>query len=64
MNKPISITIKETRERIISALNDSNLPPCILEGIIAPIAQQITQAARAEAACAEQAMNEEESENG
>lgn len=64
MNKPISITIKETRERIISALNASNLPPCILEGIIAPIAQQITQAARAEAERAEQAMNEEESENG
>lgn len=64
MNKPISITIKETRERIVSAINDSNLPPCILEGIIAPIAQQITQAARAEAARAEQAMNEEESENG
>lgn len=64
MNKPISITIKETRERIISALNDSNLPPCILEGIIAPIAQQITQAARAEAERAEQAMNKEESEDG
>lgn len=64
MNKPISITIKETRERIISALNDSNLPPCILEGIISPIAQQITQAAMAEAAHAEQAMNEEASENG
>lgn len=58
MNKPISITIKETRERIISALNDSNLPPCILEGIIVPIAQQITQAAAAEVEQAEKNMTE------
>lgn len=60
MNKPISITIKETRERIISALNDSNLPPCILDGIIAPIAQQIAQAAQAEIAQAEQEYKKEE----
>lgn len=59
MNKPISITIKETRERIISALNDSNLPPCILECIIAPIAQQITQAAVAEVEQAEKQMTEQ-----
>lgn len=35
-----------------------------LGGDHAPIAQQITQAAMAEAAHAEQAMNEEASENG
>ena len=64
MNKHISLTIKETRQRIIAALNESGLPPCVLEGIISPIAMEITQAARAEAARAEQAMNEEESENG
>ncbi len=59
MNKPISITIKETRERIVSAINGSNLPPCILEGIIAPIAQQITQAAAAEVEQAEKQMTEQ-----
>lgn len=59
MAKPISITIKETRERIIAALNESALPPCILEGIIAPIAQQITQAAAAEVEQAERQMTEQ-----
>lgn len=59
MTKPISITIKETRERIIAALNESGLPPCILEGIIAPIAQQITQVAAAEVEQAERQMTEQ-----
>lgn len=61
--KPIALTIKETRARIVAALNESGLPPCILEGIIAPIAHEITQAARAEAANAERTMNEEVQEN-
>lgn len=64
MNKSIALRIKETRGRIISALNESALPPCILEGIIAPIAQEITQAARAEMAAAEKQMAEEEQDNG
>lgn len=61
--KPIALTIKETRERIVAALNGSQLPPCVLEGIISPIAMEITQAARKEAAQAEQNYTEEDENN-
>ena len=52
--KPISIIIKETREQIVKALNESQLPPCLLEAVLNPIYQQIAQAAQAEIAQAEQ----------
>lgn len=34
MNKPISMTINETRISLANVLNTSNLPPCILEMIV------------------------------
>ena len=61
--KPISITIKETRERIVSALNESGLPPCVLAGIIYPIAMEIKQAVGVEVAKAEQQIAEEVQDN-
>lgn len=58
--KPISIIIKETREQIVKALNESQLPPCLLEAVLNPIYQQIAQAAQQEIAQAEQEYKENE----
>lgn len=58
--KPISIIIKETREQIVKALNESQLPPCLLEAVLNPIYQQIAQAAQTEIAQAEKEYKEEE----
>lgn len=58
--KPISIIIKETREQIVKALNESQLPPCLLEAVLNPIYQQIAQAAQQEIAQAEQEYKKEE----
>ena len=56
--KPISIIIKETREQIVKALNESQLPPCLLEAVLNPIYQQIAQAAQQEIAQAEKEYTE------
>lgn len=61
--KPISIIIKETREQIVKALNESQLPPCLLEAVLNPIYQQIAQAAQAEIAQAEKEYIEEGEKN-
>lgn len=60
MNKPIALIIKDTRRQIINALNESQLPPCLLEAVLNPIYQQITQAAQQEIAQAEQEYKESE----
>lgn len=61
--KPISIIIKETREQIVKALNESQLPPCLLEAVLNPIYQQIAQAAQKEIAQAEKEYNKEGEQN-
>lgn len=61
--KPISIIIKETREQIVKALNESQLPPCLLEAVLNPIYQQIAQAAQQEIAQAEKEYTEEGENN-
>lgn len=61
--KPISIIIKETREQIVKALNESQLPPCLLEAVLNPIYQQIAQAAQQEIAQAEKEYIEEGEKN-
>lgn len=61
--KPVSIIIKETREQIVKALNESQLPPCLLEAVLNPIYQQIAQAAQQEIAQAEKEYKEEGEEN-
>lgn len=58
--KPISIIIKETRDQIVKALNESQLPPCLLEAVLNPIYQQIAQAAKAEIEQAEKDYKEGE----
>lgn len=63
MNKPIALIIKDTREKIVNALNESQLPPCLLEAVLNPIYQQIAQAAQAEIAQAEKEYTEEGEKN-
>lgn len=40
-NKPITITIKETKEAIVAAINNSNLHPFILDSIMKDIYNEI-----------------------
>lgn len=37
MNKPISLLIKDSKQSIINTINETNLPPCLLEPIIKEI---------------------------
>lgn len=60
MNKPISITIRDLKTQIIGAINDSQLPPCVVEPILAVIHQQITAAAKTEITQAEKQLAESE----
>ena len=53
MNKPISMSIKETKTSIIKACNDANLSPVILDLIISGIYAEIH-------ALAEKQMQEDE----
>lgn len=61
---PISLSIKEAKERIISAINDSKLPACVVELILHDIYLQIKQAAKAETEQAEKQLAESEGQNG
>lgn len=61
--KPISLLIRDTQKAIVEAINGSQLPPSILEQIIAPIHQQIAQAAQQEIAQAEKEYTEEGEKN-
>ena len=42
MNKPISIIVDETNEKIVKACNESGLPMCVLELIIKNIHNEIS----------------------
>lgn len=61
--KPISLIIRDTQKAIVEAINGSQLPPSILEQIIAPIHAQIAQAAQQEIAQAEKEYTEEGEKN-
>lgn len=63
----IAISIKTLRERIVSAINESQLPPSVLEPVLNAIYQQIAVAARDEveaALKAESENTEEVQDNG
>lgn len=65
MNKPISISIVETRDRIVAALNESGLPASVLEMMLNALYQQVVQAAQAEVEAAKKQLAEqEEKDNG
>lgn len=60
MNKPISISIVETRDRIVAALNESGLPASVLEMMLNALYQQVAQAAQAEIEAAKKQLAEQE----
>lgn len=60
MNKPISISIVETRDRIVAALNESGLPASVLEMMLNALYQQVVQAAQAELEAAKKQLAEQE----
>lgn len=67
MNKPISLAIKEFRGKIVSAINESQLPPSLLEPILNAVYLQVAAAADNEAKQAEMQVaeqNEEVQTNG
>lgn len=41
MNKPISMIIKETNDKLIATCNESGLPACILELIVKNIYNEV-----------------------
>ena len=43
MNKPISISINDTKNSIISSINESGLPACILLEILNSLVSQINE---------------------
>lgn len=67
MNRPISLAIKEFRGKIVSAINESQLPPSLLEPILNAVYLQVAAAADNEAKQAEMQVaeqNEEVQTNG
>lgn len=61
MDKPISLIIRDFQESIIKAVNDSGLPPSIIEPILGAIYQQIVAAKTAELKKAEEEIQNAES---
>lgn len=61
-NKPIALAIRDLRNVITTAINESQLPASVLEPIIGTLYQQIAQATQAEVEQAEQQYAEETSE--
>lgn len=43
MNKPISMLINEAKVNIIKAINESELPPCLIQPIIKDVYEQVLQ---------------------
>lgn len=41
MNKPIAITIKETKDKLVNICNESSLPPVILDLIVYGIYSEV-----------------------
>ena len=50
MNKPISIAIIDTKNSIISSINESGLPACVLLEILNSLVSQINELAKQELA--------------
>ena len=50
MNKPISIAINDTKNSIISSINESGLPACVLLEILNSLVSQVNELAKQELA--------------
>lgn len=68
MNKPISMRITETRERLINACNESHLPICVLDMLVREVYCEVHKSAKTsakeEAANYIQASLEEQNKEG
>lgn len=61
MNRPIALIIRDTKIRIVQAINESQLPASVVELILNNIHQQAVKAAEAEIKQAEESANNAES---
>lgn len=61
MNRPIALVIRDTKIRIVQAINESQLPASIVELILNNIHQQAVKAAEAEIKQAEEELRDAES---
>lgn len=61
MDRPIALVIRDTKIRIVQAINESQLPASIVELILNSIHQQAVKAAEAEIKQAEESANNAES---
>lgn len=61
MNRPIALVIRDTKIRIVQAINESQLPASIVELILNNIHQQAVKAAEAEIKQAEEGEQNAES---
>ena len=41
MNKPLTLLVQETKSNLVCTINNSSLPPCILELIVKDILNEI-----------------------
>lgn len=41
MNKPLTLLVQETKSNLVGTINNSSLPPCVLELIIKDIINEI-----------------------
>lgn len=57
----MAIAVRDVKVKLAQAINDSQLPPCVLEPIINNIHQQVIQAATAELKQAEEELQNAES---
>lgn len=57
----IAIAVRDTKVRLAHVINESQLPPCVLESILNNIHQQVIQAATAELKKAEEDLSNAES---
>lgn len=58
----IAVSIKSFRDRMVAAINESNLPPSVLEPVLNAIYLQIAQAAQQETEQALKAESDKEEE--
>lgn len=61
MNKPIAILIRDLQASIVQAVNESQLPPSIVEPVFEAIHQQIVKMVQAEINQAEEELRDAES---
>ena len=62
MNVPISVAVNETKNHIVSEINNSGLPLCVLESMLKSIYLEVSDLARKELEKDIEKMNKQEQE--